>query len=426
MKKFILSIILINAIIAEAQVVNGITGDSNWTKNWTNFKSKTAEYNDSSVILSGQISQNMTLYKKEIYLLTGVVYITNNATLTIEPGTLIKGDFATNGTLVIAKGSKIIAKGEETNPIVFTSSKPASERKSGDWGGLIVFGDAPVNRFGSIGQLKTNLDSKFNNYGGENPAGDSGILKYIRVEFAGKKVKGASDSNGLTLGGVGQKTIIDNIQVSYSNDNSFNFYGGNLNLSNLISFRSNGNDFHFSEGTQSNIKNSLAIKNPFYQNPGKSRCILIDSYEIASNANLNAKLTKVVAANITLVNEENDNIGLTKEAIYVRENCNLSLSNSIISGFKQCAIFESKIKVVYENLEKVKFDNVIFNNCNGYIESELVENNAALKNWYNNEKFLIQCSKTNNISFFMDNDVKKLPDFRMRQTNISTSKLASN
>ena len=156
MKKIAIIISLISFFSLEAQQIKGIIGESNWMNNWTNFNPKTTEYKEVTNILAGVINHDMTLLKKNTYLLAGVVYVTNNATLTIESGTIIRGDFETCGTLVITKGSKIIANGLETDPIVFTSNKDISDRKSGDWGGIIILGDAPINKIGGIGFLDFN------------------------------------------------------------------------------------------------------------------------------------------------------------------------------------------------------------------------------------------------------------------------------
>lgn len=113
--------------VASAQNTHGIYGDANWFNGWANFRPKQAEYNEPVQILTGLISENTTL-KRTTYLIMGTLYVTNNATLTIEPGTVLRGDFNTNGTLVITKGSRLIAEGTETNPIVFTSSKGSEEK----------------------------------------------------------------------------------------------------------------------------------------------------------------------------------------------------------------------------------------------------------------------------------------------------------
>jgi hypothetical protein len=424
MKKIMLSIILCNFVLLNAQTTKGIVGDKNWVRSWTNFKPKTTDYNESTNILSGVIDQNTTLFKKNIYLLTGNVYVTNGAILTIEPGTLIRGDYNTTGTLIVTKGCKIIAAGEETNPIIFTSNKNGRDRKPGDWGGVVILGEANTNNFS--GKLDFDLDARFSSYGGSNSYSNCGVLKFVRIEFAGKKGKIGSELNGLSIAGVGKGTVINSIQVSYSNNDSFKCYGGELNLENLISYRALDDDFDFTEGTQTIIKNSLAIRNPYVSSAGKSRCFEIGTYDIAANVDLTKKLTNVVAENVTLLNDEKEDSGLTREAIFVKEKSYLNIKNSVISGFKGTVLLDQKIKVNFENLDKIKIENMLFNNCDSYIESELVENNISIKNWYNNENFLIECSKNNDSDFFMDIDMQRTPDYRIKQDKIFTSRLAAN
>ena len=125
-------------------------------------------------------------------MLVGNVFVTNNATLTIEPGTVIIGDYDTKASLTISRGATIIADGLETDPIVFTSNR--SIKRAGDWGGLIVLGDAPTSKFGngSVASFYSTLDSSnygSTNFGGENSSSCSGILRYVRIEYAGKRIK---------------------------------------------------------------------------------------------------------------------------------------------------------------------------------------------------------------------------------------------
>jgi hypothetical protein len=422
----ILIVTLISALFVNAQQIKGITGQTNWLDNWTNFKPTTTEYRESTYILSGKIDKNTLLLKKNTYLLVGTVYVTNNSTLTIEPGTIIKGDSKVCGLLVITNGSTIIANGTETDPIIFTSNKEISDRKAGDWGGVIVLGSGSTNKFGSVGYLDFDLDSKYNTYGGDKVESSAGILNYIRIEFAGRKISATKELNALSLAGIGRKTKIAFIQISYSNDDSFEFYGGDITINNLVSFRATDDDYDFTEGTQCNINNSIAIRDPYFSNVSKSRCFEIDSYDKPENADLTKKLTKVTANNVTLLSIEDSNQGLIKEAIFVRENCFFSIKNSVISGFNQCVLLDAKIKITPENLDKVNLKDMLFNNCKGYIESEIAENNKDVKYWYTNDKYLIECSKTNGKSFFLERDIKKIPDFRLQNSNIVTSSFASN
>ncbi|SHI34676.1 hypothetical protein [Flavobacterium terrae] len=422
MRKIILGFTLFLVFLTNGQT-KGIVGETNWLKNWTNFKPKTTEYSEASNVLAGVVSKDMMLYKKNTYLLMGNVYVTNGATLFIEPGTVIRGDFETGGSLIITKGAKIIALGNETDPIVFTSNKPSSERKPGDWGGIVVMGEATTNNFTK--RLDLNIESQYNSYGGGKDESDSGILKYVRIEFAGKKEKNAINNQGLILAGVGSKSIISNIQVSFCNDDAFSFCGGIIYAENLISYKNMNTDYNFTEGTQCIITNSLAVRNPFSSRAGESRCFEVKSYDVASKADLSKRLTNVIANNITLFNEFAENNGLVKEAILIKENCSLNISNSVVSGFSQSLIFDKGFKVKPETLAKIKLRGMLLNNCDGHIESELPEYNEEINSWYSSNSNIIEYSTIMDVAFFTEVDSKKMPDYRIKDP-INTTRLATN
>jgi hypothetical protein len=421
MKKalFVIFISLLNNLCINAQQ-KGIIGETNWMKNWTNFKPATEEYPEATNILTGTIATDLKLYKKNTYRLIGVVYLTNNAVLTIEPGTVIRGDVETCGTLVITKGSKIIAEGAETDPIIFTSNREISYRKPGDWGGIILLGEAPINKMGGIGFLDFNLDPAVSQYGGANQDSDSGILKYVRIEFSGRKLNALKELNGLSLAGVGRKTKFNFIQISFSNDDSFECYGGDVNFDNLISFRATDDDFDFTQGTQCTMSNSIAIRYPYSSDISGSRCFEIDSYDKIANADVSKKLTNIIATNITLANLEDNDQGLVKEAIYIKDKSYLSLDNSIVSGFKLCALLDGKIAAFSENLAKIKLHNVLINNCTDKIQSEVATNNLEIMNWYTNDSFALEYSKINNTDLFLQGNIKKTPDFRLKANTTLT------
>ncbi len=415
MKKnlLIFLLILISKNI-EAQQNNGIFGDKNWTDIWTNFKPKLTDYNETNEILSGEITANKTLTKSKTYLLTGIVYVKNNAVLTIEPGTTIRGDFETNGTLVVTKGSKIIANGSETDPIVFTSNKHASERNAGDWGGVIIFGEAPINKFGGMASLDFNLNQKDSSYGGANDDSNSGVFRYVRIEFAGHRISATKELNGLSLAGVGSKTKLEFIQISYSNDDSFECYGGNLMLNNLVSYRATDDDFDFSQGVQCAISNSIALRNPYSSDSSKSRCFEVESYDKVEDTDFSRKLTSVFAENITLLNTEDNNEGLVKEAIFVKENSFFKLSNSVVSGFEPGIILDNKIANAPEGLEMIILDKVLFNNCKKIIKYESSNNTDLLDQKYAINSSGIAVSNLNQLDLFTEPNLKKNIDFRIK------------
>ncbi len=158
---------------------------------------------------------------KGTYYLKGWVYVADGAQLTIEPGTVIKGDKESRAALIVERGGKLIAQGEKDAPIVFTSENEAGNRKPGDWGGVIICGKARNNK-GEM-QIEGGPRSK---HGGDDDDDNSGVLSYVRIEFAGYPFETDKEINGLTLGSVGRGTKIDHIQVSYSNDDSIEWFGG--------------------------------------------------------------------------------------------------------------------------------------------------------------------------------------------------------
>jgi hypothetical protein len=406
----------------KAQQVKGISGESNWFTNWTNFKPYTTDYNEATSILTGVISSDITLSRRNTYQLTGVVYVTNKATLTIESGTVIRGDQESCGTLVITKGSKIIAEGSETSPIVFTSNNPSSERKPGDWGGIIILGDAPINKFGGVGYLDFNLNPEVSYYGGTNEDDNSGILQYVRIEYAGRKLKALKELNGLSLAGVGKKTKLDFIQISFSNDDSFECYGGNVTFNNVISYRATDDDFDYTQGAQCSINNSIAIRDPFSSDTSGSRCFEIDSFDKPENFDPSKKLTKVDAQNITFINMQENDQGLVREAIYIKDRSFLTVNNSVISGFSAVALLDSKISNNISSLTRINFHGLLVNNCTEKFISEGATNNTELMNYFNNDSFAIEYSKKTNDEYFTQPILKKGPDFRMKLNNTFVSR----
>ncbi|WP_120200678.1 hypothetical protein [Ichthyenterobacterium magnum] len=407
-----------------AQQEKGITGYNNWLNPWTNFKPNKVEYSKPTQILSGNINKDTKLYKRDVYLLLGDVFVTDSTTLTIEPGTVIIGDFKTKGSLTISNGSKIIADGLHTDPIIFTSSR--SIKKPGDWGGLFILGNAPTNKFGNESSLNYGLipsAAKNISYGGDNPESYSGVLRYVRIEYAGKRTRDYGYFNGLTLAGVGQQTIIENIMVSYCEGNSFNILGGDVILDKLVSYKSNINDYKFNYGAQCQITNSLAIKSPYSSGADISRCINVSSFELKEEADFSKKQTDVFAENLTLINISNDlkydiKVGLVNEAIYVGEDTSFSIDKSVISGFNPAVILDDKIRINSESLEKIKFTRTYFNNCNGNIFRNGFSNNDDLENWYGSSAFNNVYSKGPDDETFIDSNNPKQPDFRLRINRI--------
>jgi hypothetical protein len=193
--------------------------------------------------------------KKGTYLLKGWVYIADGAELIIEPGTVIKGDKQTKAALINEPGGKLIAQGTASEPIVFTSEQAAGSRKPGDWGGVIMCGKALNNQ----GTQKIEGGPR-TEHGGNNNADNSGVLSYVRIEFAGYPFQKDKEINGLTLGSVGSGTQIDHVQVSYSNDDSFEWFGGAVNCKYLVAYKGWDDDFDTDNGFSGNVQYGLVLR----------------------------------------------------------------------------------------------------------------------------------------------------------------------
>jgi hypothetical protein len=216
-------------------------------------------------IITGTISSSR-FYAKGKYILKGYVYVTEGATLTFEAGSLIQSDITEKGALIIERGAKLIADGKANNPIVFTSGKPIGQRAPGDWGGIILLGKAPTNR--PLDPAPTIEGGVGRKYGGIDPNDESGILRFVRIEWAGIAAEPGSEINGLTLGGVGSGTILENIQVSFGNDDAYEFFGGTVNAKNLIAFATADDDYDFDFGYSGKIQFAIACRKPDFVDAG--------------------------------------------------------------------------------------------------------------------------------------------------------------
>ncbi len=208
-----------------------------------------AEAGEKVRVLTGPITTDLTLHSDTLYILQGYVKVSNGAELTIQPGTKIVGDYETKGSsLWILRGSRIVAQGTADAPIVFTSEQPEGSRKPGDWGGLLIFGNGIINRTGVIqSEGPTGVSETYS--GGTDNADDSGVLRYVRIEFAGYDVTGTGQElNALSSYAVGSGTTYEYVQTLAGLDDSFEWWGGAVDGRYLVSFESGDDHFDWSEG----------------------------------------------------------------------------------------------------------------------------------------------------------------------------------
>lgn len=406
----------------QAQEDLGIMGRSNWLNGWSTFSPDTKDYSTTTKILIGNISTNMRLVNTETYNLVGEVFVTNNAILTIEPGTIIRASSGEYSSLIITKGSKIIADGSGVSPIVFTSDKAVNERKSGDWGGIYILGSAPMNTYGNMAKINSKIPGNFRVAGGDIQTDNSGILRNVRVEFAGRGESRYSASDAITFVGVGSGTIIEAVQVSLASANSFKFIGGNAKASKLVSYRCKSSDFEFTQGVFASLDNCLVLRNPYYSASTNFRGVTVNLSENADLTDLSKPVTDVNLTNFTILNESDGKAGtqgLIKEAIYVNNDCKFSIKNSVISGFDSALLLNANVKINNTSLSAIKLQKVFINNCPKNIVSEVGGVvNDDLEVYYSSKVYANRYSKTKADELFVDAGNTKTPDFRVKIDNI--------
>ncbi len=293
-----------------------------------------------SVEVKGDISTNTTWTADKIYQLKGFVYVTEGATLTIQPGTIIKGDKSTKATLVVTRGAKINATGTADKPIVFTSGVAAGGRREGDWGGLIILGKAPHNKGvnntieGGLTPTVAGQEAKYIQFGGTDAADNSGVLKYVRVEYAGIPFSVDNEINGITFGAVGSGTTIDYVQVYRSGDDAFEWFGGTVNAKHLIATGTWDDDFDTDNGYSGKIQFALAQRYPLVADQSGSNGFESDNDPDGTAA---TPQTSAIFSNVTIVGPlaaaSTKINGFYQHAAQIRRNSSISTFNSIFTGF---------------------------------------------------------------------------------------------
>jgi hypothetical protein len=279
-------------------------------------------------------SWNRTLSADTHYVLTGLYYVDSTYTLTIQPGTVIFGDTA--ACLIVSRGAQIYALGQKGNPIVFTSNRPAGSRNAGDWGGVLILGRAPVNKVepliegGIIG----------GSYGGTDPNDNSGVFRYVRIEFPGYRFQLNNEVNGLTMGGVGRGTEIHHVQVSYSDDDGFEWFGGTVDAKYLVNVGGTDDEFDSDFGWMGKVQFAFGLKDPNRWDPtGETNGFESDNDGSATSTAL--PWTEPVFSNITLVGPERTdalvgNLPAGNKFQYgalLRRSTRTSIYNTVITGF---------------------------------------------------------------------------------------------
>lgn len=282
------------------------------------------------------------------YLLKGWVYVDAGAKLRIPAGTVIKGDKQTMAALIVEPGGYVEMKGTKDAPIVMTSAQPAGQRRPGDWGGLIICGKARNNQ--GTQQIEGGPTTI---HGGDNDADNSGIYQYIRVEFAGYPFDTDKEINGITFGSVGSGTTVDHLQVSYSNDDSYEWFGGTVDCKYLVAYKGWDDEFDTDNGFSGTVQYGLSIRDPRIADTSQS-----NGFESDNNAS-GAEITPFTTAtfkNITFIgprtakNSDFSNtadyitagsvfpnngskLGLFQAAMQIRRSSKLNVENTLAVGY---------------------------------------------------------------------------------------------
>ncbi len=300
-----------------------------------------------TITVEGRITSDTTFKKANTYVLKGLVYIANNKKLTIEAGTTIKGSFSGSdvAALIITRGAKIVANGTATEPIIFTSASPNPQ--SGDWGGIVICGKAPINTSfnGTAGLFE--VEGGVNNATGDGLAGSgdavvpapiaddsSGVLRYVRIEYAGYAFQPDKEINSLTMAAVGSKTVIENVQTYLAKDDAFEWFGGTVNCKYLVAYKTQDDDFDTDNGYSGKVQFGLAIRDSLIADASRSEAFESDNNAGGTTA---TPKTSVVFSNMTAIGPRAtaSSIGssLYRAGAHIRRNSEMSLFNSVIIGW---------------------------------------------------------------------------------------------
>ncbi len=334
-------------------VTDGLSGTSsnNWTAGWTNWDPENAVYPAATTTISANITTNTTWTSGNTYLLVGNIAVTSGNVLTIQPGTIIRGDKNSKACLIIAAGAQINAQGTVNNPIIFTSNEEPSGngRAPADWGGVVLLGNGIINTACAtcatapnknyIEGFATNFPEIL--YGGNNNTESSGVMSYCRIEFAGVALSTTPNSelNSLTLGGVGSGTQIDHIQSSFGGDDAFEFFGGAVDARYLISFRGLDDDFDTDFGHAGRVQFGLIVRDKDISDAaGDSNGFESDNFNPGIGR---LPITKTIFSNITVLGPKRDGTVTLpagekfERGIFTRRNTGISIHNSIFVGWEK-------------------------------------------------------------------------------------------
>lgn len=339
-------------------------------------------------IINANITENTIWYADTVYELSGRVAVINNATLTIQPGTIIKsqpGSGAAATSLIISRGSKIFAVGTVDKPIIFTStadelhlddtrvgvysSPNIPSNVSGLWGGLIILGYAPISASTTESQIEGIPTSDMSGrYGGNDPQDNSGIIQFVSIRHGGTNIGAGNEVNGLTLGGVGSQTIVDNVEIVANQDDGIELFGGTVTVTNILVWNAGDDGIDTDQGWSGVIDN-FAVVSP------AGHCLELDGPE-------GTLIAAHVIRNGTI--RANHNGIYSMDLINLDDNSRVTLQNINITDIRYGQTINrtqfTEGEVIFNNVQlNVPADSLSYY-INGEITTGIYANNTQLCN----------------------------------------------
>jgi hypothetical protein len=311
------------------------------------------------ITLRGRIDSNMTLTPNNTYYMDGLVYIMPNRTLTVQPGVRVQANFTGNNVaaLIIPRNAKIVADGTPTEPIVFTSRNPTP--RSGDWGGIVILGNARVNTSSAAGPGTVQVEGGINPGdgtnlgigGGNNDDDSSGVLRYVRIEYAGYAFQPDQEINSLTMAAVGRKTKIEYIQVSHAKDDAYEWFGGTVNCRYLVAYKTQDDDFDSDNGYSGHVQFGLIVRDSSIADVSRSEAFESDNDATGTG---NTPKTSAIFSNITAIGPRatlnNTGNSLYLAAAQIRRNSGISIYNSVFMGWPQGLFIDDRTGLVWDDV----------------------------------------------------------------------------
>ena len=405
MKKLILILVAALGFVSSSEAqffekVNYIgalesSSSKDWTKTWAQWDPKNAPYGNvsdtntlSSPLGEVNITATLTLDPAKVYLLRSLVVVRNGGKLIIPAGTVIRGQSNSQSspkqyaTIVVERGGYIQIDGTVANPVVLTSAKPIGSRDRGDWGGLVLCGKAVNNQGPDIqmeGFNNVALDNALAKHGGINDDDNSGSINNLRIEFGGMAFEPNKEINGLTFCSVGRNTTINNVQVSFSGDDSYEWFGGTVNCKHIIAFKGTDDDFDTDFGYRGAVQFGIAFRDSSYFDMSwnaPSGASTSETFESDNDASGSGRLplTTAVFSNMTCVGPvpagmswsqlSTTRKGAFRRGARIRRNSRLSIVNSIFMGYRNFVMFDGDSVLVNSGVKsnKVSDKNNLFRN----------------------------------------------------------------